>query len=105
MRVAFTGHRPEQLNIQGNELSKSEPVLREAILREVRALENAGADTFLCGAAKGADIICGEIILAEKKNTTLQLQLICAIPFREQAKKWSSEWKLRYRELLKGADS
>ena len=26
------------------------------------------------------------------------------IPFREQADKWTFEWKLRYRELLKGAD-
>lgn len=105
MRVAFTGHRPEQLNIQGNDLSTSEHALRDAILSEIRALEKAGADIFLCGAAKGADIICGEIILAEKKTSALPLQLICAIPFRNQAKKWSSEWKLRYQKLLEGADS
>ena len=104
MRVAFTGHRPEQLNMMRNELSKSGQALQDLIWREVRKQEKAGADTFLCGAARGADIICGEIVLAEKHTTDPQLKLICAIPFRGQADRWSPEWKLRYRELLRGAD-
>ena len=48
--------------------------------------------------------MCGELVLAEKQTSNPQLKLICAIPFREQADRWSFEWKLRYRELLKGAD-
>ena len=58
----------------------------------------------MCGGAKGADIICGELILAEKQTANPQLTLICAIPFREHAERWSFDWKLRYHELLKGAD-
>ena len=104
MRVAFTGHRPEQLNIQQDELSQSGQALQDLIWREIWTQEKAGADTFLCGAAKGADIMCGELILAEKQTTDPQIKLICAIPFREQADRWSFEWKLRYRELLKEAD-
>ena len=104
MRVAFTGHRPEQLNIQQDGLSQSGQALQDLIWREIWTQEKAGADTFLCGAARGADIMCGELVLAEKQTTDLRLKLICAIPFREQAERWSFEWKLRYRELLKEAD-
>lgn len=104
MRVAFTGHRPEQLHVQRNIMSKPGQKLQDFIWQEIWRQEKAGADTFLCGAARGADIICGEIILAEKQSTDPHLKLICVIPFREQADKWTFEWKLRYRELLKGAD-
>ena len=104
MRVAFTGHRPEQLNIQQDGLSQSGQALQDLIWQEIWTQEKAGADTFLCGGAKGADIICGELILAEKQTTNPQLTLICAIPFREHAERWSFDWKLRYHELLKGAD-
>ena len=104
MRVAFTGHRPEQLNFWRDELSKPGQALQDLIWREVSIQEKAGADTFLCGAARGADIICGEIILAEKQTTAPHLKLICAIPFREQADRWTFEWKHRYHALLKGAD-
>ena len=104
MRVAFTGHRPEQVNIQQDELSQAGQALQDLIWQEIWTQEKAGADTFLCGGAKGADIICGELILAEKQTTNPQLTLICAIPFREHAERWSFDWKLRYHELLKGAD-
>ena len=89
----FTGHRDLQ-----SDFSKKK--LKEA----VKEVIDMGADTFLCGGAKGADIICGELILAEKQTTNPQLTLICAIPFREHAERWSFDWKLRYHELLKGAD-
>ena len=71
MRVAFTGHRPEQLNIQQDELSQAGQALQDLIWQEIWTQEKAGADTFLCGGAKGADIICGELILAESKRRIL----------------------------------
>ena len=83
MRVAFTGHRPEQLNIQQDELSQFGQALQDLIWQEIWTQEKAGADTFLCGAAKGADIMCGELILAEKQTTKrfpLKEVFTCSIP-------------------------
>lgn len=104
MRVAFTGHRPGQLNIDGDERSERGQMLRRMIRREIAGMIKAGADTFLCGAAMGADIICGELVLAEKQTRHPELKLVCAIPFKEQADRWPTDWKERYRQLLKGAD-
>lgn len=39
MRVAFTGHRPEQLHIGHNELSEEGQALRDFIRNEIRVLE------------------------------------------------------------------
>ena len=103
MRVAFTGHRPEQLHIGHNELSEEGQALREFIRNEIRVLEQAGADTFFCGAARGADIICGELVMQEKQAHP-ELKLICVIPFAEQARGWAMNWAFRYRELLRNAD-
>ena len=63
----------------------------------------AGADTFFCGAARGADIICGELVMQEKQAHP-ELKLICVIPFAEQARGWAMNWAFRYRELLRNAD-
>ena len=103
MRVAFTGHRPEQLHIGHNELSEEGQALRDFIRNEIRVLEQAGADTFFCGAARGADIICGELVMQEKQAHP-ELKLICVIPFAEQARGWAMNWAFRYRELLRNAD-
>ena len=103
MRVAFTGHRPEQLHIGHNELSEEGQALRDFIINEIRVLEQAGADTFFCGAARGADIICGELVMQEKQAHP-ELKLICVIPFAEQARGWAMNWAFRYRELLRNAD-
>ena len=104
MRVAFTGHRPEQLHIGHNELSEEGQALRDFIRNEIRVLEQAGADTFFCGAARGADIICGELVMQEKQAHP-ELKLICVIPFAEQARGWAMNWAFRYRELLRNADA
>ena len=64
----------------------------------------AGYDTFYCGGARGVDLVCGEIIAANKLSGLRYLKLICAIPFKQQADKWSYLWRLRYQEVLKAAD-
>ena len=49
-------------------------------------------------------MMCGEIILAEKKTGHSELKLICAVPFKEQARGWDPMEKLRYYELLRRSD-
>jgi len=72
--------------------------------KEIDRCIDEGYDTFYCGGARGADIVCGEIIVAEKLTKHPNIQLICAIPYKEQADRWGWMWKTRYLELLGASD-
>ena len=98
--IAFTGHRPETLNLTEDQYDD----LQLRLWKEIYARMEQGYDTFLCGAARGTDIMCGEIVLAEKETAHPNVKLICAIPFREQARRWEILWRMRHYELLRGAD-
>ena len=88
MAVAFTGHRPETIPYIDDFDSDPYFALEKAIRLEVHRCIHAGYTTFFCGAARGSDILCGEIILSEKITNHPELKLICAIPFKEQARGW-----------------
>ena len=100
LAIAFTGHRSELLC--SNEYMHSHAYFNLSLLiqKEVRHYIDAGCTTFYCGAAQGADILCGEIILTEQKTNNPSIELICVIPFRGQANKWEASWKKRYVNLL-----
>lgn len=102
MKAAFTGHRPESFQFTRD--SDEYYDLEQMIWKEICQLIEDGCDTFYCGAARGADIMCGEIVLTEKITRYPDVKLICAIPFKEQAKGWGIIWKMQYQELLRGAD-
>ncbi len=102
MRIAFTGHRPEMLPF--DQESDAYSKLEQMVWSEIYQRMEIGYDTFYCGAARGTDIMCGEIVLAEKETMHPHVKLICAIPFKEQAQSWSVTWRMRYRDLLRGAD-
>ena len=52
--------------------------------------------------ALGFDMICAETVLELKQK--YDIYLIGAIPCKNQDKKWSKEYKTRYRNLLKRLD-
>ena len=102
--VAFTGHRPESLPF-GRDMHSGRYDDFELILwKEIGRCIDEGYDTFYCGGARGADIVCGEIIAAEKMTKSPHIQLICAIPYKEQADRWGWMWRTRYIDLLRAAD-
>ena len=51
----------------------------------------------------GFDIIAAQTVLNLKKAKT-DTKLICAIPFREQAKAFPPDWQKKYFEILESAD-
>ena len=104
MAVAFTGHRPETIPYINDFNSRQYFALEKAVWQEVHRCINAGYTTFYCGAARGSDMLCGEIILSEKITNHPELKLICAISFKEQARGWDFMEKLQYRELLRRSD-
>ena len=103
--VAFTGHRPESLpfgrNMDSGRYGEFETTLRKEIVHCM----DEGYNTFYCGGARGADIVCGEIVIAEKRTNHPKVHLVCAIPSRGQADLWSWRWKQRYLNLLREADT
>ena len=102
--VAFTGHRPESLPF-GRDMHSGRYDDFELILwKEIRRCMDEGYDTFYCGGARGVDIVCGEIVIAEKLSKHPDIRLVCAIPYREQAEKWGWMWRTRYLDLLRAAD-
>ena len=59
--VAFTGHRPESLPF-GRDMHSGRYDDFELILwKEIGRCIDEGYDTFYCGGARGADIVCGEV--------------------------------------------
>ena len=100
----FTGHRPAGLPFRNNEKNPDAERLKRAICIELVAKIEGGCKTFITGCAQGADIICGELVLYLKREKYPEIRLICAVPYRGHADRWSSEWQERHEALLQSAD-
>lgn len=79
---AFTGHRPEKLNI-------SPHMAKSLLCRAIEDAINSGYTTFITGMAPGVDIWAGEIVL-EFKKVYPNINLICALPYPGFAKNYPS---------------
>ena len=101
----FTGHRPENMDLAtANENAQEYLLLKDAIRREIRAKIDKGIHAFITGCARGADIICGEIVLEMKKSCP-DVKLVCVLPFYGQEDRWSQRWKDRHANLLSHASA
>ena len=79
---------------------------RDSALADLRCIECSikdGFTTFICGMARGVDIVAAEIILKMKKGNS-NLRLICALPHPDFEKRWSKDWQQRYNAILSQAD-
>lgn len=83
----FTGHR--DIVISGKE--EQEPIqkaLREWLDRQVESLIYQGFSTFLCGGARGFDLLAAASVLHAKQLYHPNLRLILLLPCREQTRGW-----------------
>lgn len=99
----FTGYRPEKFGFEFLETDKNFRVFTKRLLAAISKAIQDGCTTFYTGMACGFDIIAAEHV-ALMKEINKNLRLIAVIPFKEQAKNFSPEWKYRYEELLKHCD-
>ena len=95
-RCCFSGHRPEKL-------SEPETVIKQWLSEQIDIAIAAGYTTFISGCAMGVDIWAGQIVL-QKKAQNPALHLIAATPWPGFSNKWSINWQVQYRDLLKNAD-
>ncbi|GAB6989545.1 SLOG family protein [Paenibacillus pini] len=104
--ICFTGHRPNKLgncysltDKQSKHIhNKLEPVLIDLI-------EDEGIERFISGGAIGFDQIAFWTVNSLKKKYYSNIQNIVAVPFKNQAIKWSDkETQLWYKRMLDVAD-
>ena len=89
---AFTGHRDV-----GDGLDL------ELLERVVKSVIQGGKDTFLCGMARGFDLIAGQTVLRLKTEYP-HIKLIACIPCLYQDKYFNEQDKQLYRETLNLCD-
>ena len=80
---AFTGHRPEKLDVP-------ERKIRALLKKEILAAYRDGFTVFISGAAEGVDLWAADIVIKLRKSYP-DIKLICAVPFPDQ-KKTSAEY-------------
>lgn len=101
--VCFTGHRSQKLPWGYNESDERCIKMRETAKEKIEFAISNGYKNFISGMALGFDMISAELVL-ELKKTYPHIKLICALPCKNQYKKWSDEQKQRYKNILKQAD-
>lgn len=100
----FTGHRADKLPWGKNERAPACLALKAAIADVLTSLYAEGCRHFICGMATGADIYCGEAVVAlrdEHPDVTLE----AAIPYDGQAERWPKAWQERYYRLAEECDT
>jgi len=91
----FTGHRI----IKKDEIDLVKSKLKDTIIK----LINNNVTVFICGGALGFDTIAALEIL-EQKKVYKNIQLIMALPCKEQDKYWKEREQIIYRNILQKAD-
>nr|WP_308627840.1 SLOG family protein [uncultured Eisenbergiella sp.] len=100
----FTGHRPEGLPFQADETQPGCVKLKERLTQEIeRLITEEGVCHFITGMALGADQIAAELVLKLKEKHP-QITLESAIPYEEQAIKWTVPQRERYYEIAEKCD-
>lgn len=91
----FTGHRiiaPEHLT-----------AVEARLNRQICRLTDNGIYRFIAGGARGFDSLAAETVLA-LRETQPQIQLLLALPCKNQTKGWRAADKARYDQILRQAD-
>lgn len=100
----FTGHRPQRLPFKFDEQHPGCVRLKGLLHQEIeRLITEEEVNCFITGMALGIDQICAELVL-ELKETYPQIRLECAIPYEEQAAKWTVPQRDRYYDIIVRSD-
>lgn len=101
--ICFTGHRPNHLPWGYNEDCEKCKEFKTKLLNLVFECSKIGFDTFISGVALGFDTFaCDSVLFA--KNKFPQIELMLAIPCKNQPEKWGEVDKKRYEDILSRAN-
>ena len=94
--ACFTGHRAIPAG--------TVPLVRTAVSTAVRQAYEAGYRTFLCGGARGFDLLAAQETLRLRENAP-DLRLVIVVPCATQADRWPIADRKEYRAVLAAADA
>ena len=102
--LCFSGHRTERLP---KNKKKFNNLIQDLSMKIDKAISE-GYDTFIFGACYGFDLICAEQVLLRKQiiqyTNPINIKLIAAVPFEEQAAKWGFQDRYKYFNILSKCD-
>lgn len=99
MKIAVTGHRPNKM--YGYDLSDPKWIVLKERFKEL-LIENS-CDEAITGMALGVDTVFALAVL-ELKQAGYDIKLHCAIPCRNQSRKWIKDSVDQYNDILSKAD-
>ncbi len=83
----FTGHRNRDLPFSGDRSKQGMKCLVSSLQMYIEKAVNDGFDTFISGMAEGVDLICAEIVYNLITRKGMNLNLVCAVPYKDQGTK------------------
>ncbi len=101
--VCFTGHRPERLLSQPEDLVFSESEMKLLLHNEILSALNDGFFEFYCGMAPGIDIWAAEVLIPLMDQFP-HIRLTAVLPFPTHGLTLSDVWFPRYRYILAFSD-
>lgn len=101
--ICFTGHRPNHLPWGYNEDCDMCKEFKAKLLNLVAVCAKCGFETFISGVALGFDTFACDSVLAVK-NKIPNVDLVLAIPCKNQPEKWGEVDKQRYNDILSRAN-
>lgn len=103
--ACFSGYRPDKFSFPLDESSMEYACLRSVINVSVARAMESGYNVFLCGMAKGFDIMCGEAVAAIKARDIRRadVALVAVVPYAGHGR-WKGEWTRRHDALIDVAD-
>lgn len=102
--VCFSGYRPEKFEFILHQGNKSYLELEKRIENAILHAVDDGYTSFICGAAKGFDLVAGSLVVALKESWAEldDLNLVVVVPFERHG--FTSEpWRTLHRMVLGGA--
>ena len=101
---AFTGHRPAKFPWKYDENDPRCVELKAVLARQIEKLAAAGVTDFFTGMALGVDTWAAIAVLdLRERNPAIKFH--CVLPCEGQEAKWSTSAQVRYRDILREADS
>lgn len=101
--ICFTGHRPNHLPWGYNEDCDVCKSFLEKLDNLLSLCVECGFETFISGVALGFDTFaCESVLKLKKKNQNIELVL--AIPCKNQSEKWGENDKKRYDKIFSKAN-
>lgn len=81
--VCFSGYRPERFSFILNDGEEAYLALEKRIEEAILQAVDEGCDTFICGMAKGFDLVAGSLVVALKESWVelADLNLVAVLPF------------------------